>query len=90
MNEYFNTKIRSDLLTLKTLDKTQILGIIDNNITNFERRPMEDFKYLLKERKYSPWLIAFMVLLQLGMNIAIWLIIANNSEITSIRRYYRF
>lgn len=96
-NEFFNSIIRSDILALDEFYITKLWEILGNNVAYFERIEMEEFRYLLSERKYHWWQVLLMLILQLGGNIAIGILISRKKlfdtltpNIKSSRMYPQF
>ncbi len=71
-NDYANVSIRSALLGSRTLNPATTIKLIEDNIVlNYERRPMEDFKYLADEAVPSTWVL--LLALILGTGLSFWL-----------------
>jgi len=91
-NEFFNSIIRAEILALDKFDIESLWNILNAKVKHFERIEMEEFRYLLKERKYHWWQILLILVLQLGGNVAIATLISRNKlfdTLTTISRSRR-
>ena len=89
-NELFNTSIKAHLNSLEEFSLDNVMSILDQNVKHFERRPMEEFKYLLKDRTYAWWQILIVIILQLAVNVGVWYTISTNSVRNSTFNYRRY
>lgn len=86
-NDIFNVQLR-DSLVKTPLDAVKITETISSHIkTNYHRRPMDDFKYLLDDFDPPMWLVVMLLILGLGGS-ALATFIAHRNEYF-YESYYR-
>ena len=83
--EYFNSLIRSELNALDKIDIDDVVSTLRKAVPHFERIEMEEFRYLLRERRYAGWQILIMLILQLGGNVALGYFVASRSWFNNYR-----
>jgi len=87
-NEFFNSIIRAEILALDEFGIDSIWDILSSKVKYFERIEMEEFSYLLSERKYHWWQILLMLFFQLAGNITIGVLIARNKLFGGLTNSY--
>lgn len=81
-NEFFNSIIRAEMISKDKFDKDETFKILADNVSHFDRIEMEEFRYLLSERKYHWWQILIMLILQLGGNAVLGYFVAKERWFT--------
>lgn len=82
--ELFKVELRDALQGLKTLERSQVLGVLREHIEKgFVRKSMKDFAYLQNEVELPLWLTILLALLGVGVSVGASVYFANNNQ----RRY---
>lgn len=77
--ELFKVELRDALQELKTLERSQVMGVLKEHITQgFVRKPMKDFEYLKNEVEPPLWLSILLAFLGLAVSVGTSLYLARN------------
>jgi len=74
-NKFFGVKTRDDIVALKFLDRTKVMGVFRSNVSaHFVRKPMHDFEYLAASitPTTTQWVVSIIIGLIVAIGVAIW------------------
>lgn len=78
--ELFKVQLRDELLALKTVDRAQVLSIMERRIgTQYTRKHMKDFEFLQSNIEPPTWLIALLAVLSIGASLGASFAFSRNS-----------
>lgn len=77
--ELFKIQLRDELQALQTVDRKQVLDVLEKNVSkSFERKHMKDFEYLANQIQPPGWLVALLFVVSVAGSVGLSLYLSRN------------